>query len=100
MRLSLTITAPTLRRSHVARVATARAIAMKYSSHEGRSSRAGFGIFGSVSFTAAALWHVELRGELVDPIAQRVNPRAAPDVVHRRAHDAGDLAHLLFAHAA
>src|SRR5215204_3012013 len=37
MRLSRTITAPTASRGHVERVATSRAMDIKYSSHEGRT---------------------------------------------------------------
>src|SRR5215469_18370399 len=94
MRLSLTITAPTERREQVARVATARVIAMKYSSHEGRSCVCGSGICGSVSFTASG--HVELSRQFVHARAQLVDLRARAAVVHRRADDIGDLAHLLF----
>src|SRR5579862_4376426 len=65
MRCSRASTQPTDARGQVARVPTVCAICMKYSSQPGRMDVGKF-----------RLRHLEARGQLANPPAQRVEPRA------------------------
>src|SRR5580658_4457639 len=79
MRWPRVSTQPTDARGHVARVATVRAICMKYSSQPGRMR---------------VLGNVETRGELAHAIAQAFDLFAGFDIGQRVANDPRNLATL------